>query len=106
MRRFGRVVRKAFSGWSRDNSLEWGAALAYYTAFSMAPVLIIALSIVGVFYKGDSLAYLRNQMATLVGVNAATALTGAIRSIHSSEHGTIANIVSIVVLLVGASGAF
>jgi membrane protein len=99
-------MQKAFMAWSGENSLEWGAALAYYTAFSMAPLLIIALTIVGVFYKGDSLSYLRAEMAGLLGTSAAAALTGAIRSIHTSDHGTLANVVSVVVLLIGASGAF
>ena len=95
MRRIRDLVGKTFSAWSHENTLEWGAALAYYTAFSLAPLLIISLGIVGVFYKGDGLSYLHAQMADLLGTNAADAVTGAIQSIHSSEHGTAANIVSV-----------
>ncbi len=93
------------SAWSGQN-LEWGAALAYYTAFSIAPLLIIALGVVGLVYQGDSLAYINTQISNLVGKNAALAITGAIRSSRTSGHGMIANIVSIIVLLAGASSVF
>jgi membrane protein len=83
-----------------------GAALAYYTAFSIAPLLIIALSVIGLIYKGDSLGYIHNQIAGLIGANAAEAVTGAIRSIRTSEHGTMANVISVIVLFVGASSVF
>jgi len=106
MRRFWRLLRKAGAEYSSQNALEWGAALAYYTAFSIAPLLIIALGIVGLVYKGDSLGYIHSEIANLVGENAANAITSAIRSIRTSEHGTIANIISIIILLVGASSVF
>src|SRR5215470_9025477 len=98
-----RLVTGSVSAWSSQNALEWGAALAYYTAFSIAPLLIIALGTVGLFYKGNSLAYIHDQIGGLIGDNAATALTSAIHSVRTSEHGTLASVVSIVVLLVGAS---
>jgi membrane protein len=99
-------VPKAIKAWSNENALEWGAALAYYTAFSIAPLLIIALSIVGLVYKGDSLSYIHYQIASLVGENAAGAITSAIRSIRTSEHGFAANVISVIVLLLGASSVF
>jgi membrane protein len=59
-----------------------------------------------VFYEGDSLSYIHRQIANLVGTNAATAITSAIKSIRSSDSGTFASVVSLVVLLVGASTVF
>jgi membrane protein len=106
VRRFWRLLKKAGAEYGSQNALEWGAALAYYTAFSIAPLLIIALSIVGLVYKGDSVSYIHSEIAGLVGDNAANAITSAIRSVHTSEHGTIANIVSVIILLVGASSVF
>jgi membrane protein len=100
------LLKKSFLAWANENALEWGAALAYYTAFSIAPLLLIALSIAGVFYEGDSLSYVHGHIATLVGNNAAAALTSAIRSIRSSGGGAIANFIGIVVLIVGASTVF
>ena len=100
------LLKKSFWAWMNENALEWGAALAYYTAFSIAPLLVIALTITGVFYEGDSLSYVHDQISGLVGANAATATIGAIRSIRSSNSGTYASVISVLMLLVGASTVF
>jgi membrane protein len=100
------LLKRSFWAWTNENALEWGAALAYYTAFSIAPLLVIALTIAGIFYNGDSLSYVHGQIANLVGANAATAITSAIRSIRSSDGGALAGIVSLLMLLVGASTVF
>ena len=84
MVRIWTLLKKSFWAWTNENALEWGAALAYYTAFSIAPLLVVALNIAGLFYEGDSLSYVHGHIATLVGNNAATALTSAIQSIRSS----------------------
>jgi membrane protein len=101
-----RLIGKAGERWLSDNALELGAALAYYAAFSIAPLFIIALSFAGLFYRGDALAHLHFQVAELIGIHAADALTGAIHSIHTSGHGTAANVISAIVLLIGASSVF
>ena len=99
-------MKKSFWAWTNENALEWGAALAYYTAFSIAPLLVIALTVAGFFYQGDSLAYVHRQTASMLGENAATTITTAIRSIRSSGGGVFAGIVSVLMLLVGASTVF
>src|SRR5436309_14796731 len=93
-----KLITGSVQAWNSQNALEWGAALAYYTAFSIAPLLIIALGIVGFFYKGDSLGFIHAQIDDFVGETAATAITGAIRSVRTSEHGMLASVVSIIVL--------
>jgi membrane protein len=106
MRRVWNLVLGSIKAWSNQNALEWGAALAYYTAFSLTPLLIIALAVMSFFYKGNSLSYIHDQIAGLVGDSAATAITSAIRSVRTSEHGLAASIVSVVALLIGASTVF
>ena len=106
MARTWTLLKKSFWAWTNENALEWGAALAYYTAFSIAPLLVIALTVAGVFFEGDSLPYIHSQIAGLVGTNAAAAITSAIKSIRSSGGGALAGTVSIVMLLVGASTVF
>src|SRR5436190_17451287 len=106
MARTWTLVKGSITAWNDQNALEWGAALAYYTAFSIAPLLIISLAIVGLFYTGDSLSYIHDQIAGLVGANAATAITSAIHSVRTSEHGLIASVISVIVLLIGASSVF
>ena len=100
------LLKKSFWAWANENALEWGAALAYYTAFSIAPLLLIALTIAGLFYEGDSLSYIHGQISLLVGPNAATVITTAIQSIRSSGSGTLTSILSVLVLMVGASTVF
>ena len=100
------LLKKSFWAWTNENALEWGAALAYYTAFSIAPLLVIALTVAGIFYEGDSLSYVHGQIANLVGTNAATVITSAIQSIRSTDGGVFASIVSVMVLLLGASTVF
>lgn len=106
MRRTLILLKKSFWAWTNENALEWGAALAYYTAFSIAPLLVIALTIAGWFYEGDSLAYIQGHIATLIGQNAASVMTTAIRSIRTSNSGTVAGVISVVMLLLGASTVF
>ena len=100
------LLKKSFWAWANENAMEWGAALAYYTAFSISPLLVIALTIAGFFYQGDSLSYIHRQIAGLVGNNAATAITSAIHSIRSSGGGALAGAVSLIMLLIGASTVF
>ena len=100
------LLKKSFWAWTNENALEWGAALAYYTAFSIAPLLVIALTVAEFFYKDDSLSYVHDQIPSFVEDNAATAITSAIRSIRSSGSGAFASSVSILMLLVGASTVF
>jgi membrane protein len=106
MVRIWTLLKKSFWAWANENALEWGAALAYYTAFSIAPLLVIALNVAGFFYEGDSLSYVHDQIASLVGGNAATAITTAIGSIRTRGGGGFASAMSILLLLVGASTVF
>ena len=101
-----KLVADSIAAWNNENALEWGAALAYYTAFSIAPLLIIALGIVGLFYKGNSLSYIHSQIGSLVGENAANAITSAIHSAGTSEHGLAAGVIGLAILLIGASSVF
>lgn len=100
------LLKKSFWAWTNENALEWGAALAYYTAFSIAPLLVVALNIAGLFYEGDSLSYVHGHITGLVGNNAATVITTAIQSIRASDRGVFAGGVSVLMLLVGASTVF
>jgi len=100
------LTKKALVAWNTDNTLPLGAALAYYASFSISPLLVIALAVSGLFYRGDSLSYVWREIADLVGERAATAIVAAIESVHSSEHSLAATIMSLVILFVGASGVF
>lgn len=101
-----KLTKRAAVAWNNDNTLQLGSSLAYYAVFSISPLLILAIEIVGLFYEGDSFGYIRSEIGLLVGENAATAIAGAITSVDASEYGYTATVVSVVLLLIGAAGVF
>jgi len=84
-----------------------GAALAYYTIFSLAPLLVIAIAIAGFVFGADAVqGRIMGEIQGLVGRESARAVQTMIQSAHRPAHGVIATIVGLVLLLVGASGVF
>ena len=106
IREFGLVLKRAGAACVKDDTLTFGAALAYYSVFSISPLLIIALSITHFFYKGESVGYIENEMAELIGANAAKVIAGTIESVNQSRHGFAASVVGVATLLIGASSVF
>ena len=100
------LITQTIDEWIEDKADRLGAALAYYAAFSIAPLLIIVISIVGFFYKGDTLGQIQHQIALVAGTNAAEAIVATVRGIKSQGGSIVATIVSIITLLIGATGVF
>jgi membrane protein len=102
-----RLLKATYSEWSRDRVPRMGAALAYYTIFSLAPLLVIAIAIAGFVFGADAVqGRIMGEIQGLVGHESARAVQTMIQSAHRPAHGAIATIVGVVVLLVGASGVF
>ena len=101
------LVSKTFQKWGDDNASQLAAAIAYYTIFSIPPLLIIALAIAGHFFNADTAQnQLIAQLGGFVGPQTADFVKSLlVNSTHASS-GLIASIISIVVLLAGASGIF
>jgi membrane protein len=100
------MLKKSFAAWFYDDTFFLGAALAFYAVFSISPLLIIALSISGFFYKGESAGYIEAEIAEFIGNNAAKVITGAIESVSESRNGSTATALSVLTLFLGASGVF
>jgi membrane protein len=101
------LLRATYSQWREDKIPRMGAALSYYTIFSLAPLLVISIAIAGfVFGKEAVQGQLMGQIEGLVGSESARAVQTIIQSAHKPVGGTIATIFSVVVLLIGASGVF
>jgi len=84
-----------------------GAALAYYTIFSLAPLLVITIAIAGFVFGAEAVqGRIMGEIQGLVGSESARAVQTMIQSAHKPAHGIIATIVGVAVLLVGASGVF
>jgi membrane protein len=102
-----KLVRQAGDAWVEDRAATMGAALAYYTVFSVAPLLLIVISIAGLVFgaeaaRGEIFAELRD----LMGTEAALALQGLLRSVKKPEESLLATAIGLAVLLVGATTVF
>jgi membrane protein len=99
------VLKQTFNEWSDDKGPRLGAALAYYAVFSIPPLMMIALAVLGFIYRGDIAGRLETQLAALVGAETAkTLLTGV--ELKGLGGGIIASLLGIGILIFGASGVF
>jgi membrane protein len=101
------IVTKSVSAWSADNASSLGAALAFYTLFSVAPILIIAVSIAGYVFGDDNAQnQVLAQLQELVGEAGAVAIRGLLTSAHYSDKKGLAAAIGVVTVLVGATSVF
>ena len=97
-KRLGDAVKQAALNWSTDDASSIGAALAFYCAFSLAPLLVIVVTIVGrIVGTQVAYGYVASQLTTLLGTGSAQLLLSAMRS-SQTQQGTIATVVSVVSL--------
>jgi membrane protein len=98
---------QVFKEFSADNILKYSASLAYYTVFSIAPLLVIVSTLSGIFFGKEAVnGEVYNQLKGLVGSAAAVQIQDIIKNIHLTGNNFFASVVSIVVLLIGATSIF
>ena len=101
------LVTESFKEWSDDNASRLAASLAYYTIFSMPPLLIIAIAIAAQLFDRTAVQQqLMGQISGLVGSNGADAIAAILDNGTDSGDSLLATIISVVTLLLGASGVF
>ena len=101
-----KLLKATVTEWQEDKVPLWAAALAYYTIFSLAPLLLIAIAGV-VFGEDAARGEIVGQIQGLVGKEGATAIQSMIQNAHRpGSGGTVATVVGVVTLLFGASGVF
>jgi membrane protein len=84
-----------------------GAALAYYTAFSLAPLLLIVIAIAGLVFGAEAArGEIFGQLTSLMGRDAAAAVEGMLISVSKPSEGIVATLVGAVFLLIGATSVF
>jgi membrane protein len=104
---FWQVVSKSFKSWGDDNAAQLAAAIAYYTIFSLPPLLILALSITGYFFDKDlTQTQLIAQLGGVVGTKTAAFIATLLTNTTQSTTSPIASIIGVGVLLAGASGIY
>ena len=107
LRQIWRLLRQTFKEWNEDKASRLAAALAYYTVFSLTPLITISLAIVGmVFGKNAARGELVTQIQGLVGRQSAQVIETAIANISQNSHPGITSLINIGVLLFAASGVF
>ncbi|HEY5523285.1 MAG TPA: YihY/virulence factor BrkB family protein [Desulfuromonadaceae bacterium] len=100
-------LKQVFTEFAEDNIFKYSASLAYYTVFSLAPVLIVIISICGILFGKEAIqGHIYGQIKDLVGNDAAVQIQETIKNIHLIGHNIYATIISIIVLLIGATGIF
>jgi membrane protein len=107
MKKYFDLFRQTFQEFGEDKAQRLGAALAYYTIFSIAPLLLIAIAIAGVVFGREAAQHqLSAQLSGVLGKSAAEALDGMVAAAAKPKSGTVATLVGIVTLLFGAAGVF
>nr|WP_067053378.1 YihY/virulence factor BrkB family protein [Mucilaginibacter sp. L294] len=107
LKQLWKVLMATFSGFSNDNGLKFSASLAYYTVFSLAPLLLLILSLAGIFLKDDS--YRKDfydQIQHYLGKQGTLQIQSTMNSQDITGKSGIGLGISIVTLLLGASSIF
>lgn len=101
------LLKATFDGWNEDKAPRLAAALAYYTAFSIAPLLVIVIAVAGLAFgeeaaRGEIVLQIQNQ----VGADTAELIQTMIESARSESAGILATILGVATIVLGAAGFF
>ncbi len=101
------LLRETFAEWSKDNAPVLGAALAFYTLFSLAPLLIIITVVVGYFLGQEAVqADLLARLTVYVGQENAHNLMAIIQNTYRPGSGLFATLIAILLMLFGSTSVF
>jgi membrane protein len=101
------VLRHALAGWWNDNVPHLGAALSYYTLFSLAPILIVAIAIAGLAFGAEAVrGEIVHQIDGLVGREGGLAVQAMLQGAARPSSSIPATIIGVITFFIGATGAF
>ena len=101
------LVKEATAAWVDDRAPSMGAALSYYTVFSIAPLLLIVIAVAGLVFGTEAAqGAIVEQLQGLLGESAARTIQDVLRSVSEPRDGVIATLVGVAVLLLGATTVF
>ena len=101
------LIKEAAADWSHDRAPRLGAALAYYTVFSLVPFLVVVIALIGMVLGQEAAqSAILSHIATLVGDQSAAAIKDMIQRADQPSTGLVATGLAVVTLLFGASGVF
>ncbi len=106
-KKIGYLLKETITGFIDDNAIKLSAALSYYTIFSLPPLLIIIISLSGIFFGDEAVrGEIYGQINGLVGSEAAVQIQDIIKNVKLANSNSFAAIFGVVILLIGASGVF
>jgi membrane protein len=101
------LLKQAVQAWSNDYAPSMGAALSYYTLFSIAPLLLIVISVAGWFFGDEAVrGELTGALQGLMGEEGAKAIESLLAAASQPKEGIIATVIGVFVLLLGATTVF
>ena len=102
------IGKQSFGSWSDDRATLLAAAIAYYTLFSLAPLIIIAVAVAGLFFGEEaSTNQIFGALRGLLGDSGAEAIQGMVKSSAARpDGGVVSVIVGLIVMILGAAGVF
>jgi len=102
-----KILKAAFNGFMDDRALKLSASLAYYTIFSLGPLLLLLISLAGVFFGQEAIkGKVFGEINGLVGNDAAKQIQDIIKNLEMSGKSTISVIIGSVTLIIGATTVF
>ena len=105
--RASRLIRRTATGYMADGALSRGAAIAYYTVFSLAPVLVILIAVIGLLYGHEAAqGAVVGKLRGLMGDQSAGLVQSMIANVGNRGSGILATVLGVGTLLVTASGVF
>ncbi len=102
-----RILKDTFNGFLDDRALKFSASLSYYTVFSLAPLLLLMISLAGVFFGREAIqGRVFGEINGLIGNEAAAQIQEIIRNMELSGETNLAVVISAITLLIGATSVF
>ena len=107
MKKYLPLFKETFREFGEDKAPRLGAALAYYTIFSIGPLLLIAVAMAGIFFGQEAAqGKISGELGKVFGSQMAESLEQMVQAADKPKSGTIATIVGVLTLMLGASGLF
>jgi len=107
MKNYIDLLKQTFKEFGEDKAPRLGAALAYYTIFSIGPLLLIAVAMAGIFFGQEAAqGRIADELAKIFGPQMAGSMQQMIEAAAKPKSGTIATIVGVITLMLGAAGVF
>ncbi len=107
LRSWGPLFIQSFNDWLADRALRFSAALAYYSIFAMAPLVIIAIAVAGLAFGEEAArGQVYQQIEWLLGPKGATEIQTMIQASSDTKQSVLATVLGVITLLIGASGVF